>query len=618
MSFLAPLGFLFAASLPVILALYMLKLRRTRREVSSTMLWKKAADDLQANAPFQKLRRNLLMVMQLLIAALLVAGLARPFINLHTVSSRSVVLLIDNSASMGTRDESGGKSRLEAAKDQARDFVHAMPPGGMSMVVSFASKPTVLSQFSADKSRLDNLIGGIVQTDLPTEAHDAISLAQSLARPAQAEIRIFSDGAFATDGISLAPGIRCQFVSLGKASRNAGIVALDLRRPPENPKEFQVFATIRNYDDTASDAKLEVYSNGKLADVRPVHLDPKSESSQIFSNAQLAEGRVELRLDVKDTLDADNKAFAVISPPRKKRILLVSAGNYFLERVLRQDSSHSFEVVKALPGQYDPKDKADITIFDGTAPAGELAPGSYFFINAKPPIASFIEQGSEENPAIFDWNQQHPIMRFAELGDVQIQRAKKFKLPAASQVLAESRETPLISVYSSDNRNIVLWSFNIFESNFPLRVAFPILVSNALDWLLQNAPSSEGAVNATGQVLQIEAPQGLKRADITDPEKVTWELTPNAGGRLLFDRTSRAGFYKSELDGKPGPEFGVSLIDAKESDIAPRPSLELGSTTIAAAKTNAKANKEIWKWFAAAALAFVVLEWVIYHRRIWV
>ena len=42
---------------------------------------------------------------------------------------------------------------------------------------------------------------------------------------------------------------------------------------------------------------------------------------------------------------------AVISPPRKKKILLVSAGNYFLERVLRQDSSHLFEVVKALPGQ---------------------------------------------------------------------------------------------------------------------------------------------------------------------------------------------------------------------------------------------------------------------------
>ena len=52
MSFLTPLALLSAAIIgPIIVAMYLLKLRREDRRVSSTFLWQRIVRDVEANAP---------------------------------------------------------------------------------------------------------------------------------------------------------------------------------------------------------------------------------------------------------------------------------------------------------------------------------------------------------------------------------------------------------------------------------------------------------------------------------------------------------------------------------------------------------------------------------------
>src|SRR5690606_30657460 len=71
-------GLVAAIAIPALVILYFLKLRRTPREVSTTLLWKQTIQDIQANAPFQKLRKNILLFLQLIILALILLALAQP------------------------------------------------------------------------------------------------------------------------------------------------------------------------------------------------------------------------------------------------------------------------------------------------------------------------------------------------------------------------------------------------------------------------------------------------------------------------------------------------------------------------------------------------------------
>src|SRR5215212_6342629 len=85
--------------IPALLVLYFLKLRRREMTVPSTLLWRKAIQDLQVNAPFQKLRRNLLLLLQLILLALLLLALSRPVSNVNAAPGKTAVILIDRSAS---------------------------------------------------------------------------------------------------------------------------------------------------------------------------------------------------------------------------------------------------------------------------------------------------------------------------------------------------------------------------------------------------------------------------------------------------------------------------------------------------------------------------------------
>src|SRR5579859_7418256 len=104
---------------PSLLILYFLKLRRRETLVPSTILWKKAIQDLQVNAPFQKLRRNLLLLLQLLILLALLLAFARPVTSYRPPPGAVSVILIDRSASMSARDMEGGHTRIEEAKRRA-------------------------------------------------------------------------------------------------------------------------------------------------------------------------------------------------------------------------------------------------------------------------------------------------------------------------------------------------------------------------------------------------------------------------------------------------------------------------------------------------------------------
>src|SRR5918911_2523621 len=128
MPFVSPLALLGLLFVPAVIAMYLLKLRRDPTVVPSTLLWQRLVADVEANAPWQKLRRNLLLLVQLLLVILLALLAARPFVERPAGLARDIVLVVDTSASMAATDVA--PSRLDAAKQAAIDALRELPAGG--------------------------------------------------------------------------------------------------------------------------------------------------------------------------------------------------------------------------------------------------------------------------------------------------------------------------------------------------------------------------------------------------------------------------------------------------------------------------------------------------------
>jgi N-terminal double-transmembrane domain len=160
MSLLAPLALLSALIVgPLIVAMYLLKLRREERRVSSTFLWRRMVRDVEANAPWQRLRRNWLLLLQLLILILLAIALARPFFLTTGISGRNLIIILDRSASMAATDVA--PSRLEAARRQAQTLVEQLPEGGRATIIAVGGQMEVVAASTTDRRQMNDAIRSI-------------------------------------------------------------------------------------------------------------------------------------------------------------------------------------------------------------------------------------------------------------------------------------------------------------------------------------------------------------------------------------------------------------------------------------------------------------------------
>lgn len=629
--FLTPVYLAFLMLIPVVILLYLLKLRRTQVMVPSTLLWQRSLQDLTANAPFQRLRKNLLMLLQILVLLLLALGLARPFVRAEGVKGTNVCLLLDRSASMQTIE--GGTSRLAIAQKEALAMVDDMAGGDKMMVVAFAEKADVLCELTTDRGRLRNAIRAIEATDTGTRLRDAVLLASSLLHTEKEGV----DGAIKPGGTALAPDLRLVLMSdgniadledvgarafnvsylrIGETSKNAGIVAFTMRSPEEGEGERQSLVLVRNEDDEPLDSTLTLYFNDETLAIEEVKVPAKETRELIFTHPRLDSGILRAHLDHEDALAVDNTAWLVLRPETKVNVLLVTEGEstsgYFLKRVLSLDPRVDLSLVT--PAGYSDATGYDLAIFDGFAPES-LPQGTLLFFGALPPVTGLSAEGEVDSPPVVATDSEHPMMRLLNPSGVSVVRAKKLVLPEGARTLVSTHGSALIADVSRGGQQILVAAFSLADSNWPLRLSFPLFMQNLLTWTPKGAVAGEMSVRS-GSPLAIYPAEGTTTALVTLPNNRKAEVNLDPMRPVYFGNTTQVGIY-AVTRGTETERHAVNLLDSRETAVTPSDSLTIGRSEVTGQRGKIQQNRELWPWLVAAALAVLSLEWWLYSRRAW-
>jgi hypothetical protein len=645
-----------AAVIPPLILLYFLKLRRRSQPIACTLLWQRSIEDLRANAPFQRLRKSLLLLLQLLALGLLIASVMQPQIEAGRSKGGRTVLLIDNSASMTTVDDADdGRTRLDKAKALARDRIEALYGGGLlarspgeTMVVAFSDRAEITSRFSSSKQELLGAVERIMPTHGETRLAEALTLARAYTtnvdpdsdRPvgAPADLEVFSDGRIDDLDEQVLRGERMIYHRFGDLeSDNVTVGAVSVERPYDRPAAVEVFASLLNFNraEVTCDLQLSVNLDARAVEeitLPAAEVDPVTgtllpgRNNVVFTPFEEPRGAVIEVANLRaDGLLADNVAQVVVPPPKQLAVALVAPKSFLIRSVLEGLALRRLELLTpdrferlAEEGGLEPY---DVIVFDDYAPPpGLLPPGRYLAFGAAPPLEGLNPFGEAKTQIVLNVRNEHPAMRFVRLDDLFVLESTLIQPAEDVAVLAEGSAGPLIVAVSRGPMQLVYVTFDPARSNWPLQRSWVTFVFNAVDYLGHVGAGLTASGFAVGEALTARLPASATDVRLDTPDETGVALTPPDPSMLSWGPIRLAGLYHLTWT-TPGAEedtsrtFAVNLLSESEGRIDALENLEIGQETIEGTPADASAYTPLWPYAIGLCLLVLMFEWWVYHRK---
>src|SRR5438128_8389112 len=605
MSFLAPAAAVLALTLPAIVALYFLKIRRPTRIVPALHLWPSQIRDRQANVPWQRLRPSWLLFLQLLAAAVLVAAAVQPALPAGAALARHSIVLLDASASMQATDVA--PPRPSTGKRQVGALIDQLGPHDRMTVIAVGPLSRIVASVAGDRNTLHRAVNAVTASDGPADLSAALAMAAGLVRAGDdARAYLFSDGIIEPLRASFAAGLPfpVEYHRVGVSGENVGLTSLTVRTSAQSRAAY---LHVQNFGQQPRSVSVEWRADGHLLDVRPVTLAAGQAQDLVLPVPGDATA-VSAHLAGGDIFALDDSATAVARTPRAFRVLLVTPGNVFLEQALRLRTDLQIDVIA--PAAYRANAAYALTVFDQFSPA-VLPDGP--FVLYDPPAGSTLAGGQPVGIGrVRAVDAGDPLLANVDLQDVHVARSQDLRSSTFGRPLISSLQTPLVLVRDEPFRQVLV-GFDLHESDLPLRIAFPILVQNLSEWLLP--PSDTSHSFHPDEPVTIVPESGATSVSIVRPDNSRRPLV--AGSIATFGDTDPTGLYIVEqtIAGKLQRSwFSVNLFSEPISQLKPPDRLTLPPTRTTITQATHQGQLEIWPWIALAALAVVTAEWLAFHR----
>ena len=591
MQFLEPMGAWALLALAAVLAFYLLKRQYEERTVPSTYLWRMALRDESASRPLERLRRSLLLILQLLAAALFALALMRPALPGHAAGE--FVIVLDASASMQAADETG-RTRMEEARQRAEELVRGLNALDRVTVLRAGTNVDVLAS-RADRQTAIAAIRAAQSGSGGARMEEALSLARAMAQEIEGlDICVFSDA-------SIAPVEGASLYTVGAAAENRALVSLAVE---ETASGGRAVARVANYG-AACEIQLEGYADGALCDVRTAQAGAGETVSVSFDVPPGAQ-RAEARLANGGALALDDARWWRRAEDTRRTVVLAGEGNLFLEAALALRAD--IDVVRASVEEAPAIEGAQLYIFDGVLPQTLPQSGSLLCVN--PPEGADI-LGISVAGAQTPQGAVHAGDRFSENLSLAGVALRTYRPLSGGEAILLCGDDAIAAWAESGAQRAAVIGFDLSDSNLPVKYDFPVLMLQLLDALAPDA--SMGVADAVvGEAVPVTASARAEAVSVITPAGESVSLAPPfpAAPFTGADEVGEYALVETLPEGEERAWFAV-YMPAAESDVraVAEDAAQAGGGAVRAA------GREMTMWAVLLLLAARMLEWWVSRRE---
>ena len=635
MQFLNPAAFYLLGFIPIVVALHFLKLRRRTHRVPSIMLWHSTDEDRRANAPFQRLRNLLLLILQVLFLSLVTLSAARPALQRPGFMPGRAILIIDNSASMSATEME--QTRLALAKQAALNHIEQVSAAG-GMMLMLTNAAAVQEAFTTDTTTLQNAIENIPQSEAPRNLQPVFDAATHYAESPQDKIFFISDNFENLPNIPLP----VHKIGVGGAAENAGIVHFSVEIVAA---KYEVLVGIHNFTDASRELNVQLRVEGKPFDEKTAAVPAGKTKSILFSGDPSGlEGRViSAHLLQEDDFALDNRASALLSAASPLRILLVSDNQKSLLPALLRTYGKHVQLHQVVPADYHGTGDAHIAIFDGGTPSGRAAFSSFaevtsgthlIFVNPGSNLPLISEETRDVEKVIvpvgvIETDETHPLMADVSLQGFQVLESTYRTLPLLGHLLVQTEKGALIWIGEESGSHFVVFEFDAFnfDASKPEHRTLALTIPDGPLFLYhclarfeaRSAPLQPMKFQdrqtrhafQTGEQIRIAPISDGTTLRVQKPDKKMVQVRDS-----IFTDTDQVGVYTLYADDRQLEWFTVNLLNASVSALS-HPLIEQDAEGVGTAIESGlqPMTQEVWRWFALTAFLLLLLEWWCYHRN---
>lgn len=621
MILLAPLALWLSLLGAGVVALYLLKVKRERVLVPSLEFWQALVGQKQTRTLFQRLKRWISLMLWLLILAIIILSIANPVLTLGKIKPRSIVVVIDNSASMQAIEQE--KSRLELAVSELERLTTGRPVRDEWLLIEAGRDVRVLQGWTHRHSAILDAADTIEPHHGETQLGESLSLATQLIEGRDDQtIVLLSDGSSAQGYAGHLEDDRIIHIPVGEEDDNVGITRISVL-PSRLQANQHVYVRVESCSSQFVECNLIAEVDGVTVEVLPIELEPGGEvweQTLVFDEPEGGDLRVSI--DRADILDADNEAFAIMPPITAAKVALVSdqLEAFFFEQALSAmvpliDPAGSTTISDTEIDSIDwAQSPADIVIFNTESMPSSVNAEAVVSINGIPEWTGARVIGEVVNPRLVIHDPDHPLVRYLDFAGSSIVRAKKIDLVRSAEVLVTSEAgDPLVFLSREAGRDTLCFAFDVFETDLPFRNAFPIMLRNAVGYLIEEQTQPMPEQVRVGEVVRPKRfidQDSVSAVTSEDGEERATELKVEQGS-FEYQDTGRPRTVRFDLGGDTG-YTAINISSASETLLNPV-SLRGDTSTLEASST--LLSRPPWVILTIIAVILVVFEWSSFHLR---